>query len=192
MARGPANGSPERFWNALKGVWLSPRRFFGNLNPDGGLVWPAVFASLIIYLDLILEAALQAVWNREFEFSLLYGLFPGLIVAVFLALLLVAGFTTLILVVLDGAPSRAKFGPVFRPVSYATAILIVLPIPYGPFLALIYGPYVAARAIKETLDITWKRAAAATLIPLAAALLILLALLGPAEAYEILANPPQS
>jgi hypothetical protein len=146
----------------------------------------------MIYLALVAEAALQAVWARSFDFSLLSGLLVAAIVAVFLGLLLVAGFTTLVLVILDGAPSRAKFSPVFRPLGYATAILIVLPIPYGPFLALAYGPYVATVAVKEALNLSWKRAAIASLIPVATALLILLALLGPGDAYDLLVNPPQS
>ena len=153
---------------------------------------PAVFASLVIYLDLVVEAVLQAVWAGGFEFSLLPSFLLGFVVAVFLALLLAAGFAALVLVVLDGAPSRARFGPVFRSVSYASGILIALPIPYGPFLALAYGPYVATVAVKETLNLGWKRAATATLIPLAAALLILLLLVGPTEALEILVNPPQN
>lgn len=176
----------------MRGVWFSPRRFFGNLDPEGSSVRPAIFASVVIYLDLVIEAALQAIWARSFELSLLSGLLLALILAAFLGLLLVAGFTTLVLVILDGAPSRAKFGPVFRSLGYATGILIVLPIPYGPFLALAYGPYVATVAVKETLDLSWKRATAATLIPVATALLILLALLGPGDAYNLLVNPPQS
>lgn len=155
-------------------------------------MWPTIFASVVVYLDLSLEALLQAVWTREFEFSILYNLFVALIVAVFLALILVCGFTALVLVVLDGAPSRARFIPLFRPLCFATAILLAIPVPYGPFLALAYGPYVVTVAVKESLSLGWKRAATASLIPLAAALLLILLLLGPTEAYEILVNPPQS
>lgn len=192
MARSPRYYSPEDFWGVLWGTWLSPRRFFRNLDPEGGPVRPAIFASFVIYLDLLIEAALQAVWVREFSYSLLSGLLIGLPVAVFLALLLVAGFTALVLVILDAAPSRAKFGPVFRSLGYAAGILILLPIPYGPFIALAYGPYVVTVAVKETLDLSWRRAATVALIPLTTALLILLALLGLGDAYELLVNPPQS
>lgn len=187
----PGYYSREDFWGALRGVW-TPGRFFRKLDPNGGFVRPAIFAALILYLNLLLEAGLQAAWAREFEYSLIYAPLLGLVVSVVLGPMLVAGFTALALVVLDGAPSRTKFGPAFRAVGYTTGIGIVLWIPYGPFLALLYGPYVATVALKWTLDLTWKRAAAAALIPLAALLVILLLLTGPVEIYEIFTNPPQS
>lgn len=192
MSRGSGYHSSVGLWDALRGVWLSPRRFFRGLDPEGGTVGPAVFASLVVYAALILEAALQAAWTREFGPDLLYALLLGLVVAVVLGPLLVASLTTLVLVVLDGAPSRAKFGPLFRSLGYASGVLILLPIPYAPFLVLLYGPYVATVAVKETLATSWKRSALGALIPIATLLLILLALLGPGDAYEVLVNPPQS
>ena len=90
----------------------------------------------------------------------------------------------------DGAPSRRKFGPVFRALGYTTAIGLVLWIPYASFLAIPYGLYVATVAIKETLSTNWKRAIAGTLIPLGAVLLIVLLLTGFDEAYRLLINPP--
>ena len=192
MSRGSSHHSSERFWPALQGVWLSPGRFFGNLDPSGGTVGSAVFASFVIYLALLLEAALQAIWIRDFDSGVLYALFLGLVVAVVLGPLLVASLTALVLVVLDGAPSRTKFGPLFRALGYACGVLIIAPVPYAPFLILLYGPYAATVAVKETLNISWKRATLGTLIPIATLLLILLALLGPDSAYEVLVNPPQS
>ncbi len=192
LSRGSAHRSSESFWSSLRGVWFSPRRFFRGLDPEGGTIGPAVFAALIVYLALLLEATLQAVWIREFDSGLLYVLLLGLVVAVVLGPLLVASLTTLVLVVLDGAPSRAKFGPLFRALGYASGILILTPIPYASFLVVVYGPYVVTLAVKETLGINWKRAATGALIPIATLLLILLALLGPADAYEVLVNPPQS
>ena len=102
----PVGASPENFWGALKGVWFAPRRFFERLDPGGGFFRPAIFASIVLYLNLLLEAALQAVWLREFNFALIYAPFLGLVVALVLAPLLVAGLAVLVLVVLDGAPSR--------------------------------------------------------------------------------------
>ncbi len=190
--RAPGYYSREDFWGALRGVWLSPGRFFRELDPGGGFVRPAIFATLILYLDLVLEAGLQAVWVREFEYALLYAPLLGLVVSLVLGPMLVTGFAVLALVVLDGAPSRDKFGPAFRSVGYATGIGIVLWIPYGPFLALLYGPYVAAVALRWSLNLTWKQAIAAALIPMAALLVILLLLTGPAETYGLFTNPPQS
>ena len=197
MSRGSAHRSSEHhssesFRSSLRGVWFSPRRFFRGLDPEGGVVGPALFSALIVYLALLLEAALQAVWIREFDSGLLYALLLGLVVAVVLGPLLVASLTTLVLVVLDGAPSRTKFGPLFRALGYASGVLILTPFPYASFLVLIYGPYVVTLAVKETLGTNWKRAAAGALIPIATLLLILLALLGPADAYEVLVNPPRS
>lgn len=192
MMRGPGYRSREDFWGALRGVWFYPGRFFRELDARGGFLRPAIFAALVLYLVLILEAGLQAVWIRSFEYSLLYAPLLGLVVSVVLGPLLVAGFAALALVVLDGAPSRARFGRAFRALAYATGIGIVLWIPYGPLLALLYGPYVATVALRWSLNLTWKRAAAAALIPLAALLVILLLLTGPAETYELLVNPPQS
>ena len=193
MARGRPNyNSREDFWGALRDVWLSPGRFFRELDPAGGFFRPGIFATLVLYLDLVLEAGLQAAWNREFEYSLLYVPLLGLVVSLVLGPLLVAGFAALALVVLDGAPSRAKFGPAFRAVGYTTGIGIVLWVPYGPFLALLYGSYVATLGMRWTLDLTWKQAAAAALIPLGALLVILLLLTGFAETYELFLNPPQS
>jgi hypothetical protein len=186
------DASPENFWGALKGVWFAPRRFFERLDPGGGFFRPAIFASIVLYLDLLLEAALQAVWLREFNFAFIYAPFLGLVVALVLAPLLVAGLAVLVLVVLDGAPSRRSFGPVFRALAYASGIGAVLWIPYAPLLAIPYGAFVATVAIKETIHASWGRAAAGALIPLAAVLLILLLLTSPEEAFGFLLNPPGS
>lgn len=188
----PAGASPENFWGALKGVWFAPRRFFERLDPGGGFFRPAIFASIVLYLNLLLEAALQVVWLREFNFALIYAPFLGLVVALVLAPLLVAGLAVLVLVVLDGAPSRRSFGPVFRALAYASGIGAVLWIPYAPLLAIPYGAFVATVAIKETMHASWRRAAAGVLIPLAAVLLILLLLTSPEEAIGFLLNPPGS
>jgi hypothetical protein len=184
--------SPEDFWGALREVWFAPRRFFKGLDPEGGLIRPAIFASVILYLNLLFEAALQAVWLREFNYNLIYAPLVGLVVALVLAPLLVAGLAVLVLVVLEGAPSRRSFGPVFRALGYATGIGLVLWVPFGPLLAIPYGAYVATIAVKESLNISWRRAAAGALIPLGAVLLILLLLTGPSEASGFLANPPGS
>jgi hypothetical protein len=184
--------SPEDFWGALREVWFSPSRFFKALDPEGGPIKPAIFASIILYLNLLFEAGLQALWLREFNYSLLYAPFLGLVVALVLAPLLVAGLAALVLVILEGAPSRRSFGPTFRALGYATGAGFILWIPYGPLLAIPYGALVATIAVKEALNIDWRRAATATLIPLGAMLLILLLLTGPAEAYGFLTNPPGS
>ena len=189
---GSVQHSPEDFWGALREVWLAPGRFFQRLDPAGGPIRPAIFASIILYLNLLFEAGLQALWVGEFNYALIYAPFVGLVVSLVLAPLLVAGLTVLVLVVLEGAPSRSGFGPVFRSLGYATAIGFVLWIPYGPLLALPYGALVATTAVKETLNTGWSRAAMATLIPLGAVLLILLLLTGPTEAVSFLINPPGS
>ena len=182
--------SPEGFGDVVRGVWLTPRRFFGKLDPEGGLVRPALFTSSVLYLNLIFDELLRAVWRLEFNYGLLNAALPGLAVALVLGPLLVAGLSTLVLTVLDGAPSRRKFGRMFRALGYATAIGLVLWIPYAPFIALPYGLYVATVAVKEALSIGWRRAAVAALAPLGAVLLIVLLLAGPAEAYGLLVNPP--
>jgi hypothetical protein len=174
----------------VRGVWLAPGRFFGRLDPEGGLVRPALFASSVLYLNLIFDELLRAVWRLEFNYGLLNAALPGLAVALVLGPLLVAGLSALVLTVLDGAPSRRKFGRVFRALGYATAIGLVLWIPYAPFVALPYGLYVATVAVKEALSISWRRATVAALAPLGAVLLIVLLLAGPTEAYGLLVNPP--
>jgi hypothetical protein len=188
----PVGASQEDFWGALRGAWFAPRRFFERLDPAGGFVRPAIFASIVLYLNLLLEAALQAVWLGEFNFALIYAPFLGLVVALVLAPLLVAGLTVLVLVVLDGAPSRSSFGPVFRALSYASGIGAVLWIPYAPLLAIPYGAFVATVAVRETLDVGWRRAAVGALIPLSAVLLVLLLLSSPSEAVGFVLNPPGS
>jgi hypothetical protein len=184
--------SPEDFWSALREVWFAPSRFFKRLDPEGGLIRPAIFALIILYLNLLFEAALQAAWLREFNYALIYAPFLGLVAALVLAPLLVAGLAILVLVVLEGAPSRRSFRPLFRSLGYATGIGFVLWVPFGPLLAIPYGALVATIAVKETLNLGWTRAAAAALIPLGAVFLIVLLLTGPGEAYEFLANPPGS
>jgi hypothetical protein len=181
--------SSERFRDVLGQVWLTPGKFFRRLDPDGGPLRPALFAAVILYLNLLLGELLRFVWRLEFNYGLLYAALPGFVVALVLAPLSVAGLSALVLTVLDGAPSRRKFAPVFRALGYATAIGIVLPLPYAPLVALPYGLYVATVAIKEALFISWRRAATATLIPLGAVILILLLLAGP-DAYQLLVNPP--
>jgi hypothetical protein len=191
--REPGYGnSPEDFWGALRGVWLAPVRFFQGLNPGGGLIRPAIFVSLVLYLNLLLEATLQALWLGEFNYALIYAPFLGLVVALVLAPLLVAGLTILVLVILEGAPSRRGFVPAFRSLGYASGIGVALWIPFAPILAIPYGALVATIAVKKTLNVSSTRAVAATLIPLLAVLLTLLALLGPGEAASFFTNPPQS
>jgi hypothetical protein len=184
--------SPEDFWGALREVWFAPGRFFEMLDPAGGSVRPAIFASIVLYLNLLLEAALQAIWLGEFNYALIYAPFLGLVVSLVLAPLLVAGLTALVLVVLEGAPSRRSFGPTFRSLCYASGIGIVLWVPFGPLLAIPYGALVATIAVKETSKVSWQRAAAAALIPLGAVLLILLLLTGPGDAFAFFTNPPGS
>ncbi len=188
----PGYYSSEGFRNVLRSVWFTPVRFFRRLDPDGGPVRPVLFAAAVLYLNLLFGELLRAAWRLEFNYGLLTAALPGLLVSLILAPLLVAGLSALVLTVLDGAPSRRKFGPVFRALGYATAIGIVLWIPYAPLLALPYGALVATIAVKETLNTGWSRAAMATLIPLGAVLLILLLLTGPAEAVGFLINPPGS
>ena len=193
FGRGSGYGnSPEDFWGALRGVWLAPVRFFQGLDPGGGLIRPAIFVSLVLYLNLLLEAALQALWLGEFNYALIYAPFLGLVVALMLAPLLVAGLTILVLVILEGAPSRRGFVPAFRSLGYASGIGVALWIPFAPILAIPYGALVATIAVKKTLNVSSTRAAAATLLPLLAVLLTLLALLGPGEAASFFTNPPQS
>jgi hypothetical protein len=188
---GSVSRSPEAFWGALREVWFAPGRFFKGLDPAGGLLRPALFASIILYLNLLLEAALQALWLGEFNYAMIYAPFLGLVVAVVLAPLMVAGLASLVLVVLSGAPSRRSFVAVFRALGYATGIGLILWVPYGPLLALPYGALVCTIGVKETLRIGWRQAAAATLIPLGAAVLIVILLSGP-SAFWLLTNPPGS
>jgi hypothetical protein len=185
--------SPEDFWSVLRGVWFSPTRFFRGLDPAGGIIRPTIFAALVLYLNLILEAVLQMVWLLEFNYGSIYAPFFGLVVAIVLAPLLVAGLALLVMIVLGGGTlSQGGFLPLFRSLSYASAIGIVLWIPFAPILAIPYGAYVAATAVKETMNVTPARAAAATLIPLGAVILTILLLLGPGEAASFLINPPGS
>jgi len=186
----PGYFSPENFRGVVRGVWLSPTRFFERLDPDGGPLRPTLFAASVLYLNLLLGELLQGVWIGEFNYGLLYAAIFGFLVALVLAPLLVAGLSALVLTILDGAPSRRKFGPVFRALGYASAILVVLWIPFAPLVAIPYGLYVAAIAVREVLFISPTRAAAATLIPLGAVLIIFLLLLGLDGSYQLLTNPP--
>lgn len=169
-------------------MWLSPGRFFKRLDPDVGFVRPAIFASIVLYLNLLLGALLQAALLREFTYALLYAPLLGLVVSVILAPLFIAGTAALVLTILDGAPSREKFGPVFRSLGYATAIGLVLWVPYASLIAIPYGAYVATVAMKETLNESWTKAAAATLVPLGAILLIVFFSLGATGTYDLITN----
>ena len=182
--------SSEGFWDALGGVWFSPRRFFERLDPEGGLFRPVLFASIILYLNLILDSVLQAVWLQEFNYALIYTVILGLPVALILAPILVAGLSALVLVVLDGSPSRAKFGPVFRNLCYASGAGVVIWIPFGPLLATVCGAYAATIAVRQALNESWNRAVAAALIPLGAVIVILLLFTGFDEAVTFFFNPP--
>lgn len=185
--------SPEDFWGALRGVWFAPVRFFRELDPRGGMFRPAIFAIVVLYLNLILEAVLQILWLQEFNYALIYAPLFGLVVAVVLAPLLVAGLALLVVIILGGGtPLRGGFGPLFRSLGYASGIGFVFWIPFAPLLAIPYGAFVATVAVKETMNVTLARAAAAALIPLAAVILIVLALLGPDDAVGFLINPPGS
>lgn len=192
MSRARYGGAPEDFWGALRGVWLAPREFFARLDPDAGFVRPTVFASLVLYLNLVLEAVLQAAWIRDFNIGLVYALFLGFVVSLVLAPLLVSGLAVLVQVIHAGAPSRRDFRPLYRHLAYASGIGAILWVPFGPFLAIPYGAYVLTTAVKTALQTDGRRAALAALIPFGAVLLILLLLMGPAEAYELLKNPPGS
>ncbi len=185
--------SPEDFWGALRAVWFSPVHFFRGLDPQGGVIRPAIFASVVLYLDLLLEAVLQMIWLREFNYGSIYAPLFGLVVAIVLAPLLIAGFAVLVQVVLGGGTlSRGGFGPLFRALGYASGIGLALWIPFAPLVAIPYGAFVATVAVKETANVTRARAAAATLIPLGAVILTILLLLGPDGAASFLINPPGS
>jgi hypothetical protein len=110
-----------------------------------------------------------------------------------LAPLLVAGLAILVMVILGGGTlSRGDFVPLFRSLGYASGIGFALWIPFAPLLAVPYGAFVATIAVKETMNVTWARAAAATLIPLGAVILTVLVLLGSDEAVSFIVNPPGS
>jgi hypothetical protein len=192
MSRARYGGSPEDFWGALRGVWLAPGEFFARLDPDAGFIRPTVFASMVLYLNLVLGEALQAVWVGELNAGFLYVLFFGLAVSLILAPFLVSALAVLVQVIYAGGPSRHGFLGLYRHLAYAAGIGIVLWVPFGPFLAIPYGAYAITQAVKSALNTDGRRAAAAALIPLAAVLLILLVLTGPSEAYELLKNPPGS
>ncbi len=95
-------------------------------------------------------------------------------------------------VIYSGGPSRRDFRPLYRHLAYASGIGIILWVPFGPVLAIPYGAYVLTTAVRTALQTDTRRAALAALIPFGAVLLILLLLLGPAESYEMLRNPPGS
>lgn len=184
--------SPEGFRGALREVWFAPGRFFRELDPEGGVVRPALFASLVLYVNIVLDMLLQAVWLREFTaYALLYVPTLGLVFSIILAPLFVAGFTALVLVILDGAPSDEKFGPLFRALGYVSGIGFAFWIPYASFFAILYLACVATIAVRETLGLNWQRAAIAALVPLVALLVVILLLAGPGETYQLLLNPPQ-
>ena len=185
--------SPEDFWGALRGVWFSPVRFFRGLDPQGGVIRPIIFASVVLYLDLILEAVLQMIWVREFNYGSIYAPLFGLVVAILLAPLLIAGFAVLVQVILGGGTlSRGGFGSLFRALGYASGIGLALWIPFAPLIAIPYGAFVATVAVRETANVSRARAAAATLIPFGAVILTILLLLGPDGAASFLINPPGS
>jgi hypothetical protein len=185
--------SPEDFWGALRGVWFSPVRFFRGLDPQGGVIRPIIFASVVLYLDLILEAVLQMIWVREFNYGSIYAPLFGLVVAILLAPLLIAGFAVLVQVILGGGTlSHGGFGPLFRALGYASGIGLALWIPFAPLIAIPYGAFVATVAVRETANVSLARAAAATLIPLGAVILTILLLLGSDGAASFLINPPGS
>ncbi|MGH3085813.1 MAG: YIP1 family protein [Rubrobacteraceae bacterium] len=192
MRGGHGMKSPEDFRGALREVWFAPGRFFGRLDPDGGPIRPTIFASLVLYINLIFDALLQAIWLQELSYALIYAPLLGLVVAVILVPTMLSMLTALILVVLDGGPSRMKFAPVYRALGYASGIGIIAWVPYGPLLAIPYGAYVATVAVKEILNESWRKAALATLMPLGAVILIVVILAGQSEGYQFLTNPPGS
>jgi hypothetical protein len=184
--------SPEGFMEALREVWVAPKRFFRHLDPEGGVIRPAVFAIVVMFLNLMLGDLLQAAWMRDFDASLLRLPLLALAAAVLLGPALVALFAGLVLFVLDGAPSKERFGPTFRSLGYVSGIGVVLWIPFAPLLAVPYAAYVAHLAVRERLGANTKQALASVLIPLGALLLIFLILTGPEELGTLLTNPPQS
>ncbi|WP_047866136.1 YIP1 family protein [Rubrobacter aplysinae] len=190
--QGEGRRSPEGLVEAAREVWLSPVRFFRHLDPEGGLIRPAVFAIVVLFLNLLLGDLLQALWLRDFGPELLRLPLLALAAAGLLGPALVALFAGLVLFVLDGAPSRERLGPAFRAFGYVSAIGLVLWIPFAPLAALPYAAYVAHVAVAETLGSSRTKAALAVLIPLGALLLILLMLTGPEELWTLFTNPPQS
>lgn len=191
-ARHQERHSPEGFTEALREVWLAPGRFFRHLDPEGGQIRPAIFAIAIMFLNLLLGDLLQAAWLREFDPALWRLPLLALAASVLLGPALVALFAGLVLFVLDGAPSKERFGPAFRSLGYVSGIGVVLWIPFAPLVAVPYAAYVAHVVVKERLGASTKQAVASVLIPLGALLLILLLLAGPDELWTLFVNPPQS
>ncbi|MCL6439727.1 MAG: YIP1 family protein [Rubrobacteraceae bacterium] len=185
----PYPPSPEGFWGALREVWLAPRRFFRRLDPEGGIVRPALFAAAVLYLNLLLGTFLRSILAGGFGYALLYAPLLGLAVSAVLGPLLVAAFATLVLFVLDGTPSAGRLGPLFRALCYSTGIGVVLWVPYGPLLALTYGACVVTLAVRETLEVGWRRAAAGALIPLATLVALLVLFGAPLGSYPLPGSP---
>lgn len=185
----PRRYSREGFWSVLRGVWFSPARFFSGLDPEGGPIRSALFAIAVLFLNLILDTALQAFWTQQFNLALVYAPPLGLVASFLLAPLLVAGYTALSLLVLEGFPSAGGFGRLFRAFGYSTAAGVVLWLPYGPLVAIPLFCYAATTAVRQTLGVNWGKSAMAALIPLAALLLLFLLLLGPADMWRTLTNP---
>ena len=50
----PGYRSPEGFGDVVRGVWFAPRRFFGRLDPEGGLLRQALYASSVLIQTIIL------------------------------------------------------------------------------------------------------------------------------------------
>ncbi len=67
---------------------------------------------------------------------------------------------------------------------------MVIWVPLGPILATVCGAYAATIAVREALNESWNRAAAAALIPLGAVIVILLLFTGFDEAATFFFNPP--
>lgn len=190
--RGGDGYAPEGFAAALREVWFAPGRFFRHLDPAGGWLRPAIFAAVVMFLNLVLGDLLQAIWLRDFGPELLRLPLLALAAAGLLGPALAAFFAGLVLFVLDGAPSGERFRPAFRAVGYVSGIGVVLWIPFAPLAAIPYAAYVAHVAVRETLGASKWQAVASVVVPLGALLLIILLLAGPEDLWTLLTNPPQS
>ena len=152
-------------------IWYNPTSFFQQMLPCGSYLKPLLFG-VICYMFLIMPLwivmgmfldVLPAGWNRTaLPVSLSVFFFP----AVTLIILFVVSFIFHLFIKLMRV-DRSGFEGTFRVVSYASAVNVVLLLPYcGELIALPYSCYVLITGLREVHRMKNIQAAIVVCLPL--------------------------
>lgn len=140
------------FAGCVWGVMLAPKAFFSGLPEREGAAPPLLFAAISAFVSSFAGLALVAPDGPQETVSLaLWALFYAAYAIPSLIVLAVFAHVLFRLLGGKGAAQR-RFGDTLRVVCYASATVLLAPIPLLGVLARLYGLYLIVLGLKATAE----------------------------------------